>query len=245
MNLIITDSFDQSCKVSAQKIIDCVKRKPNAKLGLATGGTCENVYVEMVRQYKEGLVSFASVKTVNLDEYIGLEPTHPMSYRKYMDDWFFNHVDVPKENTFVAGGTGDESKAIEAFNHALYDGGYIDIQLLGIGVSGHIGFNEPRDNLFAGAHTEELEESTIEANARYFDSPADVPRRAMTMGIGDILKAEEIVLVATGESKVPAMKALLTNDFVTTAVPATVLKLHRNVTIVIDRALADLVGVSE
>ena len=131
---------------------------------------------------------------------------------------------------------------IKVFNEKLYGDKMVDLQLLGVGVSGHIGFNEPGEKLTAGVHIEKLDESTIEANSRFFVSPDDVPRESITMGIGDIMKAEKIVMIVTGENKVPVMKALLTNDEVTCKVPATMLKMHRDVTVVIDEELAAAAG---
>ena len=173
---------------------------------------------------------------------ICMSPENPVSYRKSMDTWLFDKINVNKENTYVASGLANVEDEIKLFNQKLYGDKLIDLQLLGVGVSGHIGFNEPHEALIAGVHTEELDESTIEANSRYFDSPNDVPRQSITMGVGDIMKAEKIVLIATGDSKVPVMKELLTNDEVKTSVPVTVLKLHRDTTIVIDEDLAKKVG---
>lgn len=242
MKIIVTNDYSESCKVVADQIIAQVQADPASKLGLATGGTAENVYPLLVKAYQEKQVSFAGVSTVNLDEYIGLDPAAPQSYRNYMDGLFFDQVDIDKTHTYVPSGTNDIQAEIALFCEKLEEGRPIDIQLLGIGVSGHIGFNEPGEHLTAGVHIEQLDESTIVANSRFFDSPADVPTQSITMGVGDIMKARKIVLIATGKNKAPAMKKLLMDDLVTTSVPATVLKMHGDVTVVIDRELAAEIG---
>ena len=244
MKVVVTESYEKSCEFVASEIVKLVNADPAAKLGLATGGTAENVYPKLVEAYKRGNADFSKVTTVNLDEYIGMSPENPVSYRKSMDTWFFDKVNIDKEKTYVASGLNDPEKEIETFNEKLYGDKLIDFQLLGVGVSGHIGFNEPGDHLTAGVHIEKLDESTIQANSRYFDSPDDVPKESITMGVGDIMKAAKIVLIATGDSKVPVITRLLADDFVTPDLPASVLKLHRDVTVVIDKELADKCGYS-
>lgn len=242
MKIIVTENYAASCKKAADIIIQQIKDKADSKLGLATGGTAENVYPYLVDAYKAGEVSFAKIRTVNLDEYIGMDPSHEQSYKNYMNKRLFSLVDIDEKNTYVPSGKNNIEDEIALFNSKLYDDGLIDIQLLGIGVSGHIGFNEPAENLTAGVHIEQLDESTIQANSRFFENADQVPRQSITMGVGDIMKAGKIVLLATGEQKIPAMKALLMDDYVNGKVPATVLKLHRDATIIIDKALADGVG---
>ena len=243
MKLIITNSYEESCKYVAQEMVSLVNANPVAKLGLATGGTAEQVYPHLVKAYQDGKVDFSNVTTVNLDEYLGMSPDDPVSYRKCMDNWFFDHVNIKKENTYVASGLNDPQAEIKTFNQKLYGDKLLDFQLLGVGVSGHIGFNEPSAVLTAGVHIEELDESTIQANSRYFDSPADVPTKSITMGVGDIMKASKIILIATGDSKQPVISKLFADDSVSSDLPVSVLKLHRDATIVIDRALADKCGI--
>ncbi|MEA5010286.1 MAG: glucosamine-6-phosphate deaminase [Angelakisella sp.] len=242
MKVIVTDSFEASSKYVAQHIAQLINKKPNAKLGLATGGTCEKIYANLVQMHQDGLVDFSKVSTVNLDEYVGMDPENDLSYRKYMNSNLFDHVNIDKANTYVPGGMGDPDKEISIFKAKVYEGGNNDFQLLGIGVDGHIGFNEAREKLRASAHMEELEESTIEANSRYFEDQSLVPRYAMTMGMADIFSAKEIMLMASGAAKAHAIHGLLMDDYITTQNPSTLLKLHHNVTIVIDKELADLVG---
>lgn len=242
MKVVVTKNYEESCKFVAKEIIDLVNSIPDAKIGLATGGTAQNVYPHLIKAYEDKKVDFKNVSTINLDEYIGIDPENPLSYRYCMDNWFFNHVNIDKANTYVPCGLNDIESEIKTFNEKLYGDKLLDFQLLGIGVNGHIGFNEPHDSLTAGVHIENLDESTIKANSRFFDSPDDVPRKSITMGVGDIMKAAKIVLIATGDNKVEVMKALLMNDYVTTKIPATILKLHRDVTIVIDEDLAKKAG---
>lgn len=242
MKVIITGSYAESCQAVADMIVAQVQKDPASKLGLATGGTAEKVYPLLVKAYEEKKVSFAGVSTVNLDEYIGLDPAAPQSYRNYMDGLFFNHVDIDKARTYVPSGTNDIAAEIALFNEKLEAERRIDLQLLGVGVSGHIGFNEPHEELTAGVHIEQLDESTIQANSRFFESEDQVPRESITMGLGDIMKAASIVLIATGKNKAPALRALLMNDQITTKVPVTMLKMHADATIVIDRELAEEIG---
>ena len=242
MKVIVTNSYAESCQVVADMIITQVQNDPTSKLGLATGGTAEKIYPLLVQAYKDKRVSFAKVSTVNLDEYVGLDPAAPQSYRNYMDGLFFDHIDIDKSRTYVPSGNNNIEAEIALFNEKLYGDKQLDLQLLGIGVSGHIGFNEPGEHLVAGVHVEKLDESTIIANSRFFTSPEEVPTMSITMGVGDIMKARRTVLIATGKNKAPAMKSLLMNDEITTAVPATVLKMHADATIVIDQELANEIG---
>lgn len=242
MKVIVTENFTESCKLVARRMAELVKEKPQAKLGLATGGTCEDIYANLVQLYRDEKLDFSGVHTVNLDEYVGMEPTNPLSYRYYMNHHLFSHVNIPSENTYVAGGMGNVDATVAEFRAKIAEGGTPDFQLLGIGVSGHIGFNEAGEQLHSLAHVEQLAATTIEANARYFEDKSKVPTTAMTMGIGEICSAHEVWLVASGASKVNAIKGLIVEPYITTHNPSTMLKLHQNATIVIDKELAELVG---
>lgn len=242
MRIIVTESYQETCKVTANIIVKLVNDIPDAKLGLATGETAEGVYSYLVEAYECDLVDFSRVSTINLDEYVGMCAQNPLSYRNYMDRLLFDKVNIKKENTYVPSGTNNVEEEIKIFNKKLYSEKPLDFQLLGVGVNGHIGFNEPGDYLHAGVHVENLAEDTIASNARFFKSIEDVPRRSITMGIGDILKASKIVLLATGSNKVYAIQSIIMDDVITTQVPATFLKLHRDVTVIIDKALAKEVG---
>ena len=242
MKVIVTNSYDETCAVIANMIKELVNAKPDAKLGLATGGTPVPIYKKLIEMNKAGEVDFSRVHTVNLDEYCGIPGTHDQSYRYFMDTNLFDHINIDKKNTFVASGMGDFEANARELEEKEREGGAADLQLLGIGNNGHIAFNEASDHLIAVAHTEKLTESTINANARFFEKKEDVPTMAITMGMGDILAAKKVVLAATGLAKVPAIKGLIMDDVITTQNPSTMLKMHEDAVVVIDRELADAVG---
>ena len=243
MKVIVTNSYDETCAVIANMIKELVNAKPDAKLGLATGGTPVPIYKKLIEMNKAGEVDFSRVHTVNLDEYCGIPGTHDQSYRYFMDTNLFDHINIDKKNTFVASGMGDFEANARELEEKVREGGAADLQLLGIGNNGHIAFNEANeDHLVAVAHTEKLTQSTIDANARFFEKKEDVPTMAITMGMGDILAAKKVVLAATGLAKVPAIKGLIMDDVITTQNPSTMLKMHEDAVVVIDRELADAVG---
>ena len=243
MRVIVTENYTHSAQVVAGMIADLVVSKPTAKLGLATGGTPIPVYKNLIEMNKAGKVDFSKVSTINLDEYCGIDGTHDQSYRYFMNTNLFDHINIDKANTFVANGIGDPEQNAAELEEMVRKGGVADIQLLGIGNNGHIAFNEANDDhLVAVAHTEVLTESTIEANARFFEKKEDVPTIAITMGMGDILAAKQVILVATGLSKVPAITGLIMDEKITTKNPSSMLKMHGDTVVVIDKELADAVG---
>ena len=206
-------------------------------LGLATGSTPETLYKEMTASD----VDFTEMTSVNLDEYVGLAGDHPQSYRYFMNDNLFNHINIDKSRTFVPNGLAEDiAEEGRNYDKKIDELGGTDIQLLGIGNNGHIAFNEPDQDLVAGTHLTGLTQSTIEANARFFDSIDEVPKTAITMGLGQIMKAKKILLVASGESKAEAIKGVLSGK-ITTSNPATMLQMHRDVVVIIDEAAAKLV----
>lgn len=237
MKMIVTKSHEEASKLVADMIADTVRSNAQACLGLATGGSMEAVYAALVELFATGKVRFGSATTVNLDEYLGLPPSHPQSYRKYMNQNFFDHIDIEKDNICVPSGLESSAQIHEDFQCFL-DAHPRDFQLLGVGANGHIGFNEPGSCFEAKAHIVTLNEQTREDNSRFFASIDEVPRQAVTMGIGDIMKATRIVLLVHGANKVKAVEELFTHDRVTPEVPCTVLKLHRDATIVLTEALA-------
>ncbi|MBQ3387071.1 MAG: glucosamine-6-phosphate deaminase [Eggerthellaceae bacterium] len=216
-----------------------LKAKPNAVLGFATGSTPLPLYAELVRRVAAGEMSFADVTTFNLDEYVGLEPTHDQSYRYFMDTNLFNHIDVDPTRVHVPSGISVDAETLAAYDAAIVAAGGIDMQLLGIGCNGHIGFNEPDDVFSKGTHCVDLTESTIQANSRLFDSIDEVPREAYTMGIGTIMRTRKILLVANGADKAPAVRDALFGP-VQPGMPASILQLHPNVTVVLDAEAASL-----
>jgi len=209
-----------------------VIRKPNCVLGLATGSTPVGAYKELIARNQRGDFSFREVRTVNLDEYKGLAPTHDQSYRYFMQDNLFDHINICPENTFVPNGVAaDLAKECEEYDARVEAYGGIDLQLLGIGLDGHIGFNEPDSVFTKPTHVIDLHPSTIEANARFFNSADEVPKQALTMGMGNIMQAKKIVLVANGAAK----KAVVEQAFsgpITPELPASILQLHPDVTVI-------------
>ena len=242
MKVVVTKSYDESCAYVADMICKLVNEKPACKLGLATGGTPVPMYKKLIEANKAGKVDFSAVRTVNLDEYCGIPGTHDQSYRYFMDSNLFDHINIDKANTYVAKGMGDAQANAAELEAKVREGGAADLQLLGIGNNGHIAFNEAADVLHATAHIEQLTESTINANARFFEKKEDVPTMAITMGMGDILAAKKVVLAATGLAKVPAIKGLIMDDVITTQNPSTMLKMHDDAVVVIDEELAAAVG---
>ena len=244
MRVIVTSNNEEIGEIAGGMITKVVQDKPTATLGLATGSSPEVVYASMIRAYERGEVDFSQGHTVNLDEYLGLTPDHPQSYRYFMDSHLFNHINVPKENTFVASGVGDEEECVKEFRSIL-NRTHVDIQLLGIGEDGHIAFNEPGQVLHNNAHVESLTESTIAANARFFANEDEVPKKAISMGMGDIMRASKIILIASGYKKADAIRGLIMDENVDVQNPSTMLKMHPDVTVIIDRPLADLVGYTD
>ncbi|MBR7185272.1 MAG: glucosamine-6-phosphate deaminase [Clostridia bacterium] len=210
--------------------------KPDCVLGLATGSTPEGMYAELVKDNRDGKISFAAVRTVNLDEYYPLAPDNDQSYRYFMNYHLFDKVDIDKANTNVPDGLAADTVAEGQRYEALIDSmGGIDLQVLGIGRNGHIGFNEPGASLDTYTHCTDLTPSTIEANSRNFASIDDVPKQAMTMGIGSIFKARRIIVMASGKEKADAVACMLAGELDTNC-PATLLNLHRDVILIADRA---------
>ena len=217
--------------LSAQVIL-----KPDCVLGLATGSTPIGTYDQLVDWYNKGDVDFSEVKTVNLDEYKGLDKTNDQSYYYFMHKHLFDRVNINPDNTHVPDGTEpDAEKECARYEELIRSMGGVDIQLLGLGHNGHIGFNEPDSSFAKVTHCVDLTESTIEANKRFFASADDVPRQAYTMGIGTIMKAKKILLVASGADKAEIIAKSLTGP-VTPQVPASILQFHNDVTVVCDEA---------
>ncbi len=242
MKIYQAENYEGMSRKAAEIIAAQVKNKPDCVLGLATGSTPVGTYKQLVEWCDKGELSFAQVHSVNLDEYVGLAPEHDQSYRYFMQTNLFDHVDIKKENTNVPNGLAADPEAECArYNKVIRDLGGIDLQLLGLGHNGHIAFNEPGNGFELETHTVDLTESTIEANKRFFASADEVPRKAFTMGIKNIMNARSLLMVVNGEAKADIVCRALT-DAVTTEVPASVLQLHPNVTIVGDKAaLAKLV----
>lgn len=240
MKVIIAYDYEEASKKAANIIEKLVREKPCCTLGLATGSSPVGMYKELARRCSEEGLDFSKVHTVNLDEYVGLEPTHDQSYRYFMDDNLFNHINIDKANTYVAKGTGDIEENLREFNEIL-DHTDIDLQVLGVGPDGHLGFNEPGSTLYDGAHKETLEESTIEANKRFFASKDDVPRYALTMGMGNIMRAKSLLTIISG-NKEEAARKLLIDEKIDPMCPATFMRMHRDAIVIIEQSIAEKIG---
>ena len=232
MRFIEVESYKEMSRAAANIISAQIILKPDSVIGLATGSSPIGAYSQLIEWNKKGDLDFSEVKSVNLDEYYGLSPEHEQSYRYFMNTHLFDHVNIKKENTFVPNGLAeDPEKEGKEYDERIEKFGGIDLQLLGIGVDGHIGFNEPADTFVAPTHLVELDESTIEANSRFFESANDVPKKAMTMGMKSIMQAKKILMVVAGENK----KAILENALygnIDPKNPASILQIHKDVTVI-------------
>lgn len=220
-----------------------LKAKPHSTLGLATGSTPVPIYEELIERYQAGRLSFRQARSFNLDEYVGLAPEHPESYRSFMDEHLFRHIDLDTQSIHIPNGqAANLQEECLRYDRLLEQAGGVDWQLLGIGHNGHIGFNEPGAALKAGTHVVELSDITRKANARFFSSIDEVPLLAITLGMATILKARHIVLVARGKDKADIVNAALHGP-ITTQVPASMLQLHPNVTVVLDVEAGSKAGI--
>lgn len=235
MRVILCDNYEKMSDAGAKLIASQMILKPDCTLGLATGSTPIGVYERLVDMYKKGELDFSKVTTFNLDEYYPISKKDDQSYDYFMKQNLFSKVNVPAEKIHIPNGEATDPDAeCENYDKMIAQNGGIDLQLLGIGVNGHIGFNEPEESLYAGTHCTGLTESTIKANSRFFADESMVPTKALTMGMASILSARRIIIMASGKNKHEAVSALL-NDKITTAVPATLLKLHPDVVLICDK----------
>ncbi|MBY8911530.1 glucosamine-6-phosphate deaminase [Bacillus sp. YC2] len=238
MNVIKCRNYEELSQKAAAIIAETMKQKPDAVLGLATGGTPEGVYKELVRMHRTEGLSFQNVSTINLDEYAGLSPEDKNSYHYYMNTHLFAHIDSRKDRHFLPDGRANDLEAeCERYDRLAESLGGADIQLLGIGHNGHIGFNEPGTPFQSRTHVVELDEETRQANARYFPSIDQVPKKAVTMGIETILSGKRLLIMASGKSKAQAVKQLLDGN-ISESFPASALHLHPDVTVLIDEEAA-------
>ena len=236
MKIYVTEDYQAMSRKAASLLAAHVILKPDCVLGLATGSTPIGMYKELIAGYEAGDLDFSKVRSVNLDEYAGLAPTHDQSYRYFMQHNLFDHVNIDVANTNVPNGLAEDPEAeCQRYNQVIHDMGGIDIQVLGMGHNGHIGFNEPADHFPLETHVVELQESTINANARFFASKDEVPKKAMTMGIRSIMQARQILVVVSGEDKAEIVKKAFFGP-VTPQVPASILQMHPNVVLVGDKA---------
>ena len=236
MKIIKVKNYEEVSKEAALYMIEKIRKSPSIVLGLATGGTPEGMYANMIKDHQENHTSYSNITTFNLDEYLGLDGGHESSYRYFMDSHLFNHIDIDKSKTYVPSGNASDSvDECEKYEQLIKETGGIDLQLLGIGGNGHIGFNEPGTSFQSNTHLVELTDKTRNDNARYFDKLENVPTHAITMGIATIMEAKEILLLASGEAKRETMRRLIQGE-ISEDFPASILNNHPHVTIIADEA---------
>ena len=235
MKIVTFETYEEMSSYAADMYEELLKDKPDSILGLATGSTPVGLYKELVRRYEAGKISFKNCTTYNLDEYCGISPENEQSYKFFMNDNLFDHTDFMKENLHIPNAyDGNFTEAGRAYDEEIEKKGGIDLQLLGIGLNGHIGFNEPDDHFTKETHVVDLTESTIEANSRFFDDINDVPRKAFTMGMYSIMNAKKILMVINGSKKYDIFKKA-TEGEITPLCPASLLQLHPDVTVLYSR----------
>jgi glucosamine-6-phosphate deaminase len=241
MEIIIQKTPEDMSRTAARVVASIINAKPNAVIGLATGSTPLGLYKELVRLHREEGLDFSQVTTFNLDEYVGLTQQHPQSYHYFMQENLFKHINIAKHNIYIPSGTTDNYHAFCLwYEQRIKECGGIDLQILGIGSDGHIAFNEPTSSLGSRTRIKTLAKQTIDDNARFFDSPGQVPIYAITMGVGTILEARQILLLANGPKKAAAVAATIEGP-VTSMITASALQLHPDVMMIIDQeAAADL-----
>lgn len=242
MKVIEVKDYEEMSQKAAEIISSYVRIKPHAVLGLATGETVLGTYAALAEDYRNNQTSYRKVRTVNLDEYIGLNPEHPNSYHYYMKHHFFQFIDIPMSQTYLPNGlAADYQEECTRYEEVIETLGGIDLQVLGIGRNGHIGFNEPGTSFDSTTHIVKLAESTRKANARFFPSLKQVPTHAITMGIATIMKSRQILLLVSGKKKASIMSQLLEGN-VTPSIPASILQAHPNVAIIADEEALSLVS---
>ena len=242
MRVIVCENYEELSNQAAKIVSSQLVVKPNSILGLATGSTPIGLYQNLIDMNKKGEIDFSEVKTFNLDEYYPIKKSNDQSYDYFMNEQLFSHVNIDKNNTNIPNGeAADPVEECERYEKLLDAIGGVDLQILGIGQNGHIAFNEPDENLIAVTHLTGLTQSTIEANSRFFASEDLVPKAAMTMGISTILSAKKIFILITGKAKHDILMKLISSNGADESIPATALRLHKDVTIYADREAAGLI----
>lgn len=242
MKIIICKNYEELSSTAANLIKDQIISKKDSVLGLATGSSPLKTYEKLVDLYKNNLLDFSEIKSVNLDEYKGLTKDNTNSYYFFMKENFFNKINIKEENINIPNGMAlDELEECENYEEKINSLGGIDLQLLGIGHNGHIAFNEPASHFSKETHCVELSESTIKANSRFFETEDEVPKKAFTMGIGTIFKAKKIILIASGKDKAKIIKEAFFSE-VNPNVPASILQFHKDVSIILDEDAASLIN---
>ena len=238
MKILVCKDYEELSRKSAEIVVSQVNQKKDSVLGLATGGTPVGMYQELVKSYREGKVDFGKVITFNLDEYYGVDPKNVNSYHYYMNTNFFDHVNIDRKNINIPNGMSkDIEKECREYDEKIQSLGGIDLQILGVGLNGHIGFNEPAKELMSTTHITDLTKETINANARFFEDISQVPTKAITVGMATILRSKKIVVLINGKNKSKIFEKIIGKK-ITTQIPATLLQLHPDVTIVVDEQAA-------
>lgn len=235
MKVIISDSYDKMSRKAADLFISLLQEKPQSKLGLATGSTPLGLYENLVKAQREGEISFHWAKSVNLDEYVGIDPKNEQSYKYFMDHNLFDKVNIKKENTNLPKASTNDEKFAKDYDKLLDEFGKRDIQILGLGNNGHIAFNEPNKFLNQRTSIVKLTDETIKANSRFFESVDDVPKYAISMGMADVFNASTLIVLASGTSKASAVKRIIEDDKIDTNFPASLLHLHPNCYLFVDK----------
>jgi len=245
MEVIIHKTYAEMSRAAAEEVADVLNAKPNAVIGMATGSTPLGVYQELVRMHQRGGLDFSQVTTFNLDEYVGLPTNHEQSYHRFMYENFFRHVNIPPQNVHIPSGTTSNYRAFCAwYESRIHDCGGIDVQILGIGSDGHIAFNEPASSLSSRTRLKTLAKQTIDDNARFFASRDEVPVYAITMGVGTIMEARKILLLANGAKKAEAVAAAVEGP-VTSMITASALQMHPDATVYVDEPAASKLKMRE
>ncbi len=239
MLVIVKENYDEMSKEAAKRVASLIRKKPGAVIGFATGSTPLGLYRELIRMHKEEGLDFSKITTFNLDEYVGLPPEHPESYHYFMWENLFKHVNVDPRFVHIPHGMAEDIETFcEWYEEKIKEVGGIDLQILGIGANGHIAFNEPGSSLGSRTRIKTLTEKTRRDNARFFDNDiSKVPQYAITMGIGTIMEARELLLLASGEGKADAIKATVEGP-ITAMVPATIVQMHRKAVLMLDKEAA-------
>jgi glucosamine-6-phosphate deaminase len=238
MEVIIAKTYEEMSRQAAREVADVLNAKPDAVLGLATGSTPLGLYQELARMCKRGELDFSQVRTFNLDEYVGLTAAHPQSYRYFMQENFFKHINIPPQNIHIPSGTTNNYRSFcDWYEQRIKECGGVDLQILGIGSDGHIGFNEPGSSLSSRTRLKTLAKPTIDDNARFFERREDVPIYAITMGVGTIMEARKIVMLANGAKKAAALAAAIEGP-VTGMISASALQLHPDARVFVDEPAA-------
>lgn len=245
MKVIVTKSKEMMSINAAHILASKIMEYPHLVLGLATGSTPLCTYHELIKMYNNGILDFSRVTTFNLDEYVGLDDSSPYSYRFYMQKEFFDYININQKKINIPYGIAEDlTEETKRYEKAIKKAGGIDVQLLGIGRNGHIGFNEPKSNFETLTHVVELDKQTIEDNARFFDSRQQVPRKAISMGIKTIMNSRKVILLASGENKAEAVKKMIYGK-IDPNLQASVLQLHPDVTVILDKEAASQLKYTE